>query len=103
MPSLDQLHALLQNDPDDPFLLYALAQEHAKAGSHPEAIRWYDRCLEADPHYAYAYFHKARSQQAAGDLAAAVETLRRGLASARASGDTHASAELSGYLDEIEP
>jgi tetratricopeptide (TPR) repeat protein len=99
---MDQLRRLLEQEPHDVFLLYGMAQEHAKAGDHAEAIRWYDRCLEADPRYCYAYFHKARSQQAAGDEPAAVQTLRSGLAAAKAAGDAHAASEIGGYLDELE-
>jgi tetratricopeptide (TPR) repeat protein len=101
MPSLAQLHKLLAAEPNDPFLLYGLAQEHARLGNHTEALQWYDRCLVADPRYAYAYFHKARSQEALGDTPAAVETLRAGVQAARAAGDQHAQSEISGYLDEL--
>lgn len=103
MPSIEQIEKLLAADPNDAFLLYGMAQEHAKAGRHAEAIAWYDRCLAADPAYAYAYFHKARSQEAAGDVAAAIATLGEGVRSARASGDSHAQAEISAYLDELTP
>jgi tetratricopeptide (TPR) repeat protein len=103
MPSLDQLQRLLAADPADPFLLYGIAQEHAKAGNHAEALLWYDRCLQADPRYAYACFHKARSQEALGDPAAAIATLRAGQQAAQAAGDSHALAEISAYLDELAP
>jgi tetratricopeptide (TPR) repeat protein len=103
MPTLEQLHRLLAADPGDPFLLYGVAQEHAKAGNHAEALTWYDRCLGADPRYAYAYFHKARSQEAVGDVAGAVATLQAGQVAARGASDGHALAEISGYLDELTP
>jgi tetratricopeptide (TPR) repeat protein len=103
MPSIEQLQKLLAADPNDPFLLYGMAQEHAKQGRHAEALAWYDRCLAADPKYAYAYFHKARSEEAMGNSDAAVATLRAGQAAARAAGDSHALSEISGYLDELTP
>ncbi len=103
MPSIEQLQKLLAADPTDAFLLYGLAQEHARLGNHAEAVRCYDRCLAADPAYAYAYFHKARAQEAAGDTAAAAATLRAGIAAARAAADSHALSEISAYLDELTP
>jgi tetratricopeptide (TPR) repeat protein len=103
MPSLEQLQKLLAAEPDDPFLLYGMAQEHARAGNHAEALAWYDRCLAADPRYAYAYFHKARSQEALGDTGGAIATLRAGQAAARSGADHHALFEISGYLDELSP
>lgn len=103
MPSLPDLQRLLAASPDDPFLLYGIAQEYARQGDHPAAIAYYDRCLAADPSYCYAYFHKARSQQALGATAEAVATLTQGVAAARAAGDSHALSEISGYLDELSP
>jgi tetratricopeptide (TPR) repeat protein len=103
MPSLDQLHTLLAADPQDPFILYGLAQEHARLKDFPKALDFYDRCLAADPRYCYAYFHKARALEALGRPADAAATLREGQKAAKAAGDTHALAEISAYLDEIEP
>jgi tetratricopeptide (TPR) repeat protein len=102
MPSIEQLEKLLAADPADPFVLYGLAQEHAKRGEHARAIEFYDRCLAADPHYCYAYFHKARTQESAGRKAEAISTLKAGLAAARKAGDQHALSEIQGYLDELE-
>lgn len=101
MPSIPDLQRLLAADPADPFLLYGLAQEYAKAGDAARAIEFYDRCLAADPQYCYAYFHKARVQQA-GDVPAALATIRLGMAAAKKAGDSHALSELQGLLDELE-
>jgi tetratricopeptide (TPR) repeat protein len=103
MPRIEDLHKLLAADPNDPFVLYAIAQEHGKLGQTREAIEFYDRCLAADPTYHYAYFHKARVLEAAGDLATATATLKAGIASARAKADHKAWNEMQGYLDELEP
>lgn len=101
MPSLDQLHKLLALDPADPFVLYGIAQEHARIGQFSEAIEWYARCLTADPQYCYAYFHMARALQSKGDTTAAVDVLSRGLVAAKAAGDSHAASEISAFLDEL--
>jgi tetratricopeptide (TPR) repeat protein len=101
MPSIVQLEKLLSASPQDPFVLYALAQEHAKAGRHGDAVGYYNRCLAVDPAYLYAYFHKARSQVALDQEQQARDTLSAGIAAARKAGDGHALSELSGFLDEI--
>lgn len=101
MPSIAQLEKLLALDPNDPFVLYGLAQEHAKAKDFAAACVLYDRCLAADPAYCYAYFHKAKTQQAAGDEAGAAATLRAGLAAAKKASDFKAMSEISGFLDEL--
>lgn len=101
MPSIEQLEKLLEAEPDDTFLLYGLAQEHAKAGAVDAAIGYYDRVLAIDPSYCYAYFHRARALEEAGRVPEAVETLSRGLDAARQAGDQQAIGEISGYLESL--
>jgi tetratricopeptide (TPR) repeat protein len=103
MPSIAQLEKLLALDPHDPFVLYGLAQEHARAGDPAKAVEFYDRCLAADPAYCYAYFHKAKVLEAAGRAPEAIRALEAGLAAAKKAGDTKAVGEISAYLDELAP
>lgn len=98
MPTMEQLEKLLAAEPDDAFTLYAMAMELAKQGKHAEAVAYFDRCIASDPHYCYAYFHKARSQEAGGDLAGARATLEAGLDASRQAGDAKATEETAGYL-----
>ena len=102
MGRIAQLEKLLAMDPKDTFVLYGLAQEYAKAGHHAEAVAWYDRCLAVDGGYCYAYFHKARSQEAMNEKTAAIATLRAGAAASKQAGDGKALSEISAYLDELE-
>lgn len=88
-------------DPGDPFCTYGIAQEHARAGRNQEAVEWYDRTIDLDPSYCYAYFHKARSLEDLGRNDDACAALRCGIEAARAAKDGHALAELSGYLDQL--
>jgi tetratricopeptide (TPR) repeat protein len=99
---VDQLRKLLEQEPADPFLLYAMAQELARLGDHAAALGWYDRCLAADPGYCYAYYHKARSQQSLGDVAGAAATVVKGKEAARRTGDGHALSELTTMEAELE-
>ena len=96
-----KLEKLLALDPNDAFVLYGLAQEHAKAGDHSKAIAFYDRTLAADPGYCYAYYHKARAQQAAGDGTAARHTVEQGIAAAQRVGDSKALNELGALEAEL--
>lgn len=92
---------MLESEPNDTFCLYGLAMEHARLGQMPQAIAWFDQTLTVDPEYLYAYFHKARCQEQAGDVEAAAQTLRRGVEHAQEAGDTKALSELAGYLDQL--
>lgn len=100
MSRIEQLERLLAADPADAFVLYGLAQEHAKAGHTDKAIAFYDRCLDADPTYLYAYYHKARTLLDAGDADAARDAAHRGIEAARHAGDAKALDELTALLDE---
>lgn len=93
--------AMVERDPTDAFCLYGVAQEHAKADRLDQAVQWFERVLAVEPTHAYAHFHLAKVQERAGHLAAAVETLRRGLLVARQAGDAKAAHEIAGYLDEL--
>lgn len=103
MPTVAQLEALLAKSPDDTFLLYGLAQEHAKAGDTDTACSLYDRVIALDPHYCYAYFHKARALEDAERTDEAIATLRLGVAAAREANDQKALGEIGSFLDELEP
>lgn len=101
MSRLVQLHKLLAADPTDAFVLYGLAQEHAKAGDHAAAVGFYDRCIAADQAYCYAYFHKARSLQALGRADEARSTLAAGIDAARRAGDAKALSEMESLRDSL--
>jgi tetratricopeptide (TPR) repeat protein len=100
---LDALLRMVEQDPDDAFCLYGVAQEHAKAGRFEEAVAWYRRAIAADPAHAYARFHMAKALESLGRVPEAMATLREGLAAARGAGDAKAANELAGYLDELTP
>ncbi len=101
MPSREQLERLLVESPDDPFLNYALAFELAKEGNADEAVRRFDRTLQADPNYVAAYFHKARLLGELSQFDAAREVLERGVVVARAVGDERAVSEMTELLGSL--
>ena len=98
---LARLEKLLAAEPNDTFVLYGLAQEHGKTGDWAKAVEYYDRTLAIDPAYCYAYFHKARAQQASGDLPAARVTVQTGIQAAHRAGDAKALGELSSLQVEL--
>ncbi|MCB9848949.1 MAG: hypothetical protein H6814_11095 [Phycisphaeraceae bacterium] len=97
---LDKLRRLHEADPDDADVCYMIAQEFGKADDRAAAIEWYDRCLDLDAGYSYAYFFKAIALSEQGDRPGAVETLRAGLARAHESGTPKAVSELTALLEE---
>ena len=99
---LQQLQAMLEREPNDAFLLYGIALEHKKAGDHPAALEVLDRTIKSDPGYCYAYHPRGLVHEADGDLDAAKQAYREGIAAAERKGDAHARDEISGALLMIE-
>lgn len=102
MPSITQLTKLLEAEPHDPFLLYGLAQEYAKAGDVARAVEHFDRCLTADPGYCYAYYHKAKALMGVGRAEEARGAIKAGMAKAKEVGDTHAMSELQALSYDLD-
>jgi tetratricopeptide (TPR) repeat protein len=101
MSRIEQLQKLREADPTDADVPYMLAQEHAKEGDAGAAIDAFDACLELDPDYHYAYFHKAKVLEREGRTDEAASVLRDGFGRAQAAGHAKAVNEISGYLDEL--
>lgn len=106
MSRLDKLTQMLKADPSDAFVLYGIAQEHAKLATPEhlrEAVRYFDLCIAADPSHGYAYYHKASTLLRLDEPSPARETIQAGIAAARKSGDGKALSELQALLDQCEP
>ena len=99
---MQKLQSMLQRDPNDTFLLYAIALEHKKAGEHAEALRWLVRVVEQDPEYCVAYHQAGLTHEAAGDTEGAKKAYVEGIAAARKKGDSHAAEEMQAALSMIE-
>jgi predicted TPR repeat methyltransferase len=99
---VQKLRTLLQQNPDDPFLLYALAMEQ-RAADAPQALKLLHRVIQLDPDQCYAYYQLGQTQEAAGDATAARAAYREGLAAADRVGDEHAKQEIVAALEGIGP
>ncbi|MBS0192489.1 MAG: hypothetical protein U0573_07595 [Phycisphaerales bacterium] len=102
MPSLEQLRKLLAADPGDAFVLYAIAQEHARLREHESAISFYDRAMGVTPDDGYIYFHKARSLGELGRTHEQARVLKQGIEAAARAGDAKAAGELRAALEDLE-
>ena len=101
MPTIQQIEALLENEPDDVFLNFGLAMAFASAGELEDGIARFDRTITLDPNYVPAYFQKARLLANRGDDDAAKAALKQGLATATAVGDEHAFGEMTEFLESL--
>jgi tetratricopeptide (TPR) repeat protein len=99
---LSKLLSMLAKTPADPFVLYGAAMEFKKVHQYDRAIEYFDRTIQADAGYCYAYFQKGQTLEAAGDLAAARATYDAGIVAATKKGDDHARQEIAGALEMVQ-
>ena len=101
---MTQIEAMLAEDPDDAFLRYGLAMEHASAGDDAacvEALR--DLIARTSPNpYIPAFLMAGQALVRLDRIPEAGTILREGIAAAGKAGDTHAQGEMQGLLDTIE-
>jgi Tfp pilus assembly protein PilF len=99
---MQKLQAMLDKSPQDTFLLYGLGMEHKKMGDSARAVEYFDRVIQIDPGYCYAYHQRGLVHESTGDLESARRSYREGIAAAQRKGDAHAAEEIAGALAMIE-
>ena len=96
-----RIEELLEADPQDVFLKYALAKELASEGNVSAALAAFDRVIGEHPDYVPAYFQKAQTLASEGEIDPARDALRQGIAVAQRVGDAHAAGEMTAFLDTL--
>ena len=97
---LKKLENFLENDPNDPFLIYALAIEWL--GDKPQkAKEYFDVLLQNHPDYIGTYYHAAGLYAEMGLDTEAEEIFKKGMVIAERSGDHHALRELKSAYNEF--
>lgn len=101
---LEQLRALLAEEPGDTFLRYAIALELRRAGRTEEAIHELVALLQDHPEHVPAHHQLALMLVDSGRIPDAVETCTAGALQALAQGEMKARRELlelkAALLDE---
>ena len=102
MDKIAMLTEILAQDPTNAFARYGLAMEHAGQGDAVTALREFDQLLADHPDYTAGYFMAAQTLAKIGENSRALDYLRRGLDSARRTGNQHAYSEMQAMMDELE-
>jgi predicted Zn-dependent protease len=102
MSRIDLLKQFLDEDPDDSFSRYALAMEYAKLGRLEEAVTEYRSVRDRDPNYVATYYQLGKALENQGDVDAAREAYRAGIAVASRLRDAHTRDELASALGELD-
>lgn len=102
MDKIAALTEVLFADPSNAFARYGLAMEHASASQFDLALAEFDTLLQHHADYTPGYFMSAQTLLKAGRSADAVQRLKKGIASARRTGDAHAEGEMQALLDGVD-
>jgi tetratricopeptide (TPR) repeat protein len=98
MSRIDQLREMLNSEPQDAFLNYALALELDKQGQHEESLSLFEKLMQFDPPYVPAFFMAGQMLSRLDRMAEARPLLSAGIEEARRQGNTHAAGEMSDFL-----
>jgi predicted Zn-dependent protease len=99
MADRKQLATMLEANPGDVFLQYALAMATARDGDIHEALELLATINTRHPDYVGAYFQRAQLLARDGEPEEARDVITAGIAVAQRIGDAHNEAEMRGFLD----
>lgn len=93
---LAKLLEFLQSDPNDPFVLYALATEYNTANDTEKALEYYLKLTTDHPDYVGTYYHLGKLYEKLQQSEQAIAVYQKGMLVARNKRDMHAFSELQG-------
>lgn len=91
---LEKLLEFLKNEPNDPFLKYALATEYFNIQDYDKALIYYLDLISGHPDYVGTYYHLGKLYEILNRKLEAIEIYKTGMLIARKLGDNHAYSEL---------
>lgn len=95
---LTQLLSFLEETPDDPFILYALALEY-KSSDREGALHYFTRLLTDHPDYLPTYYQAAQFYEETNHIPKALEMYRKGIDLATRQQDAATRKELQAAFD----
>ena len=106
-PRMAQIEAMLDADPDDAFLRYGLAMEHASAGDDAACVAVLRDLIArtAAAPYIAAFLQAGQALVRLDRIPEACDVLKQGIAAAekaRTPDALHAQSEMQGLLSSIE-
>ena len=102
MSRLQQLFQFLENSPEEPFLLFAIAKEYEGMGDTENAFKFYVKLTDDAPYYVGTYYHLGKLYEKNQLFDDALKTYQQGMNVAQRAGDRHAYSELSGAKTDLE-
>lgn len=91
---LNKLLDFLKNEPQDPFLKYALATEYLVLNDTTQALTYFEDLVQNHTDYVGTYYHLGKLYETLNRKADAIKTYQDGMDIARKANDIHAFSEL---------
>jgi tetratricopeptide (TPR) repeat protein len=92
---ISQLLQMLETEPNDSFLNYALALEFAKENNFEKAIELIENLLIKDENYLGAYYQLGKCYEQTGNTERAIATYTKGIAIAKKQNNRKTLGELN--------
>ena len=97
---LGQLRAFYEEEPHDPFNIYALALEYLKS-DEGKALDLFRQLMSGYPDYVPTYYHAGKLLEKMGIAGEALRVYQTGIEHCRKIGDAKALRELSSAYGEL--
>ncbi|RZJ82622.1 MAG: tetratricopeptide repeat protein [Chryseobacterium sp.] len=97
---ISKLLKFLEDDKNDPFILYALATEYNNLGDHSKALAYYLVLTNEHRDYVGTYYHLGKLQEVLGNQDAALKAYKDGMTVAREKREQHAFSELQSAYNQ---
>ena len=96
------LLAFYEEDPDDAFTRFAIAQEYKKRGASEKALAFYERLVAEQPDYTGTYYHLGKLYQEMGRSDEAKAIYQKGIGVAREQRNLKDLSELQDALMRVQ-
>lgn len=103
--AIDRLERLIEffnNEPNDPFLKYALATEYLRINNHEKALWFYLDLINNHADYVGTYYHLGKFYEMIQEQQKALEIYEKGMVIAKKIKDQHALNELMGVYNSLQ-
>ncbi len=98
---LEKLLEFIKNEPDDPFLKYALATEYLRINQTDKALGYYEDLVNNHRNYVGTYYHLGKLYEALNRKQDAINTYGTGMKVSREQRDNHAFSELQSVYNQL--
>ena len=99
---LERLLEFQKNEPNDPFLKYALATEYLRLNNHEKALWFYLELVNKHTDYVGTYYHLGKLYELLKQPEEALKVYEQGIAVAKKIKDQHALNELLGVFNSLQ-